>query len=67
MVGGRQPRNRQALPCRVGSKLAAVFSTPVLSGCEIAGDIFQAGVWVGVILVIAVIAGVVWMISKAKT
>ena len=34
--------------------------TPMLSGCEIIGNIFKAGVWVGVIAVFAVIALVVW-------
>jgi hypothetical protein len=48
-------------------KLTAVFSAVALSGCEIAGDIFQAGVWVGVLLVVGIIALVIWMVSKAKT
>ncbi|HUK41095.1 MAG TPA: hypothetical protein VLX11_08625 [Candidatus Acidoferrales bacterium] len=43
----------------------ALFSLPLaFAGCQIAGDIFKAGVWVGAILVIAVIAGVVWLVSK---
>jgi hypothetical protein len=46
--------------------LAAVFSTLGLSGCEIIGDIFQAGVWVGVLLVIGVIALIIWMVSRAR-
>jgi hypothetical protein len=37
-----------------------------LSGCEVIGDIFQAGVWVGAILVIGIIALIVWLVSKAK-
>jgi hypothetical protein len=46
--------------------LIAVFSTIGLSGCEIIGDIFQAGVWVGVLLVLGVLALIVWVISRAK-
>jgi hypothetical protein len=42
-----------------------LFGATALSGCEIAGDIFQAGVWVGVLLVIGVVALVVWLISRA--
>ena len=42
--------------------VAAMFT---LAGCEIAGDIFKAGVWVGALLVIAVIAGIIWMVSRA--
>ncbi|HUE87022.1 MAG TPA: hypothetical protein VMO26_13185 [Vicinamibacterales bacterium] len=36
-----------------------LFSTLTLGGCELVGDIFQAGMAVGVILVLLVIGGVV--------
>ena len=36
-----------------------------LSGCELVGDIFKAGVWVGALLVIGVIAVGIWLVSKA--
>jgi hypothetical protein len=36
-----------------------------LAGCELAGDIFKAGVWVGVLLVIGVVGLIIWLISKA--
>ncbi|HWP57518.1 MAG TPA: hypothetical protein VNL14_06515 [Candidatus Acidoferrales bacterium] len=35
-----------------------------LTGCELIGDVFQAGVGVGALLVIVVIGAVIWMISK---
>jgi hypothetical protein len=38
-----------------------------LMGCELVGDIFQAGVWVGAILVIGIIGIIVWMVSKARS
>jgi uncharacterized membrane protein YkvI len=44
-----------------------VVSTMMLAGCELVGDIFEAGVWVGVILVILVIGLIVWLFSKART
>ena len=44
-----------------------VFSTVMLAGCELVGDIFQAGVWMGVILVILVVGLVVWLFSKARS
>lgn len=34
--------------------------TLLLSGCEIIGNIFKAGVWVGVLGVFAVAALIVW-------
>ena len=48
------------------SLLLAVFSIIGLSGCEIIGDIFQAGVWVGVLLVLGVFALIVWIVSRTK-
>ena len=33
-----------------------VLATMPLAGCELAGDIFKAGIWVGVISVVLVIA-----------
>ena len=46
--------------------LAIVFSSLALAGCELIGDIFEAGVWVGVVGVVAVVALVVWLFAKAK-
>jgi hypothetical protein len=37
-----------------------------LAGCELAADIFKAGVWVGVLLVIAIIGVIVWAISRGS-
>lgn len=36
------------------------------TSCELIGDIFQAGMGVGIFLVIIVIAIVVWVISKFR-
>jgi hypothetical protein len=46
--------------------LILLFSAMTLIGCEVVGDIFQAGVWVGVILVIGIIALIVWLVAKPK-
>jgi hypothetical protein len=43
--------------------LAFVFS---LSSCELAGDIFSAGMWVGVLIVVAVIALIIWLVGKGR-
>ncbi|HUP40587.1 MAG TPA: hypothetical protein VM115_10740 [Vicinamibacterales bacterium] len=37
-----------------------------LSGCELVGNIFQAGMAVGVFIVIAVLAVVVFLVSKVR-
>ena len=44
--------------------LVALISAFVLPGCEVIGDIFQAGIWVGVIVVVGIIALVIWLIAK---
>ncbi len=41
--------------------IAATFSS-----CEAIAGIFKAGMWVGVIIVVLIIALVLWLISKAK-
>ena len=37
-----------------------------LTGCEVIGDIFKAGVWTGVLLVILVIGVIVWLLTRSK-
>ena len=39
----------------------------MLAGCELVGDIFEAGVWVGVILVVLIIGLVVWLFSRGRS
>jgi hypothetical protein len=38
-----------------------------LTACELAGDIFQAGVWVGVIMIVAVVAVIGFVIAKIRS
>lgn len=44
--------------------LLAVVVT--LSSCEMIGDIFRAGFYVGIIIVIVVIALIVWLVSRFR-
>ncbi len=37
-----------------------------LTGCEVIGGIFKAGVWVGILLVLVVLAGVFWIMGKLR-
>jgi hypothetical protein len=41
--------------------LVSVFA---FSSCEVIGGIFKAGVWVGVLVVVGIIALVIWLISR---
>lgn len=35
-----------------------------LQSCELVADIFKAGMWTGIIVVVLVIALVIWLVSK---
>jgi TRAP-type C4-dicarboxylate transport system permease large subunit len=48
------------------SYLFLILSTLALTGCEAIGDIFKAGVWTGVLLVILVIGIIVWFVTRSK-
>jgi hypothetical protein len=37
-----------------------------LSSCELIGDIFQAGMAVGIIVVVAIVALIIWIISRFR-
>ena len=47
--------------------LLVMLATLPLTACELAGDIFQAGVWVGVIMIVAVVAVIGFIIAKLRT
>jgi uncharacterized membrane protein YcjF (UPF0283 family) len=55
--GGEMKNINAALPLLLAS-------AATLAGCQIVGDIFKAGVWVGVIAVVAVIALVIWLVTR---
>lgn len=37
-----------------------------LTSCEVIGGIFKAGVWVGIIVVVAVVGLILWLVGKAR-
>jgi hypothetical protein len=43
-----------------------VLATIPLAGCELVGDIFQAGMWVGVIFVVMIIAFVGFIAARIR-
>ena len=46
--------------------MAFLFASMSLGSCQVIGDIFKAGVWVGVIVVVVVVALIIWLVGKAK-
>jgi hypothetical protein len=43
-----------------------LMSTVLLGGCEVIGEIFRAGVWVGVIMVVLILAIVGFVVSRLR-
>lgn len=43
--------------------LLLIFS---LSSCRAIGTIFKAGVWVGIVAVLAVVFLIIWLVSRAR-
>lgn len=43
-----------------------VLLTFTLSSCELVGDIFEAGMWVGIILVVLIIMLIAWLLRKIR-
>lgn len=46
--------------------LLLIFTAASLSSCEAIGDVFKAGMWMGVIIVIVIIVLILWLIRKAR-
>ena len=46
--------------------LLVLLSTLTLGGCEMIGDIFKAGVWVGAVAVVLVIVGIGFVVAKVR-
>jgi hypothetical protein len=37
-----------------------------LSSCEVIGGIFKAGMWVGILVVVAIIGLILWLVSRGR-
>ena len=44
-----------------------IVASMVSAGCELIGDIFQAGVWVGMLIVVVLIALVGFIAAKVRS
>ncbi|MGB4774095.1 MAG: hypothetical protein WBP45_02890 [Daejeonella sp.] len=47
--------------------LIALSAIMLLSGCELVGDIFKAGAYTGIFIVLIVIALIIWVISRFRS
>jgi len=39
----------------------------VMSGCGVIGDVFQTGMWTGIIITVAIIALIVFVVRKSQS
>ncbi len=51
---------------RLAQLLFSIVVLSMLAGCEVIGGIFKAGVWVGVLAVVAVIVLIAVVVSKMR-
>jgi hypothetical protein len=54
------------IPMQALLVLLIVLSTVVLGGCDVIGNIFQAGMWVGMVIVVLILAGVAFLVAKIR-
>ncbi|HUH33053.1 MAG TPA: hypothetical protein VLZ28_03815 [Daejeonella sp.] len=47
--------------------LTAILVVTLLSSCELIGDIFKAGAYTGIIIVVIVVALIIWLFSKFRS
>ena len=43
-----------------------VLLTAVVSGCSVVGGIFKAGFWAGIIVVVLIVAGLLFLMGKGR-
>jgi hypothetical protein len=46
--------------------LFLIASICLLSSCQLIGDVFKAGVWVGVLLVVGFLALVIYLVTRGS-
>jgi hypothetical protein len=46
--------------------LVLVLVSMTVAGCELVGDIFQAGMWVGAIIIVGIVAIVAFIAAKIR-
>jgi hypothetical protein len=48
------------------SWIVLLLLSMTVSSCEVIGDIFQAGMAVGIIVVVAIVALLIWLVSRFR-
>jgi hypothetical protein len=58
--------NKQIMKALRYTWVVLFFLMATLTSCEAIGDIFQAGIGVGIFIVVLVVALVIWLISRFR-
>lgn len=51
---------------RIQPLLVIMLASMLMASCELVGDILEVGMWLGIIIVVAVIALVYWLLKKIR-
>jgi hypothetical protein len=46
--------------------LNLLFAISIFSSCQAIGAIFKAGVWVGILIVVAILALILWLVNRGS-
>jgi hypothetical protein len=46
--------------------MLAIATAMTLSSCEVVGGIFKAGMWVGILVVVAVVGLILWLVGRGR-
>jgi uncharacterized membrane protein YcjF (UPF0283 family) len=66
LIASAQPGDEMLQTSLLGRLAILIFLGLSTVACELAGDIFQAGVWMGVLAVVAVVVLVVVAVAKLR-
>jgi hypothetical protein len=51
---------------KINLYLMMIALMPVLSSCDLIGGIFKAGMVWGIFLVVAIVAAIIWLITRGR-
>lgn len=51
---------------RILDLMLVLMLMATLTGCELAGDIFKAGMGVGIFIIVAIVVIIIWVISRFR-
>lgn len=60
----QQHLSRMGKNNRFVQAITLLLVSAMFSSCEIIGDIFRAGIWVGIIIVLAIIFGIIYIFTR---